>query len=473
MFSTKKNNETKKPLNMKHSKSQIQSKMHVIPDLRFEDQNLTSFSGLIVFQKLFEVLSIKPVLRQCFQHRIVSSIFGEATIVLMLVVHMLLGYRELRHMKFYHNDPLVKRILGLTQLPDVSTVSRCLSSMDVKSVENFQALICKNVLNRIALLSLRRVTLDFDGSVISTGRYAEGSAVGFNKKKKGQRSYYPLFCTIAQTSQVLDVHHRSGNVHDSNGASEFIKNCVRQVRNTLPGVKIEVRMDSAFFSDELISMLDKAGVEYTVSVPFERLLSLKYRVENRHKWHGLDEACDFFEIQWKPKSWKRKHRFIIVRQATKQQHKAPVQLDLFTPSDYRWEYKVVLTNKTLTAKKVVMYHNGRGSQENIFGELKSSLHMDYVPTRTWEGNKVYLLSAVMAHNLTRELQMQSLPKDRETQEKRPALWKFKTLDTLRKEIIQRAGRIIRPQGKIVLSMAKNDAVKDEMLHFLNAMKEAA
>jgi hypothetical protein len=30
-------------------------------------------------------------------------------------------------------------------------------------------------------LSLARVTLDFDGSVLGTGRYAEGTAVGFNK----------------------------------------------------------------------------------------------------------------------------------------------------------------------------------------------------------------------------------------------------------------------------------------------------
>ena len=48
------------------------------------------------------------------------------------------------------------------------------------------------------------------------------TAVGYNKKKKGQRSYYPLFCTVAQTGQVLDVWHRAGNVHDSNGARAFI-----------------------------------------------------------------------------------------------------------------------------------------------------------------------------------------------------------------------------------------------------------
>ena len=79
-------------------------------------------------------------------------------------------------------------------------------------------------------------------SVIGAGRAAEGTAVGFNKKKKGQRSYYPLFCTVAQTGQVFNVLHRSGNVHDSNGAEAFILLCIKQVQAALPGIIIEVRI---------------------------------------------------------------------------------------------------------------------------------------------------------------------------------------------------------------------------------------
>jgi hypothetical protein len=50
--------------------------------------------------------------------------------------------------------------------------------------------------------------------------------VGFNKEKKGARGDYPLFCTVAQTGQVLDGLHRSGNVHDSKGSVEFVTACV-------------------------------------------------------------------------------------------------------------------------------------------------------------------------------------------------------------------------------------------------------
>jgi hypothetical protein len=100
---------------------------------------------------------------------------------MLLVLHMLIGYRELRHIKFYENDPMVKRVLGLTRLPDASTVSRCLSSMDAKNVNKLQQVIGNGVLNRLVSLSISRVTLDFDGSVIGTGRFAEGTAVGINK----------------------------------------------------------------------------------------------------------------------------------------------------------------------------------------------------------------------------------------------------------------------------------------------------
>jgi len=35
-------------------------------------------------------------------------------------------------------------------------------------------------------------------------------------------------------------------------------------------VIIEIRMDSAFFSDEMVTLLEALGAEFTISVPFER-----------------------------------------------------------------------------------------------------------------------------------------------------------------------------------------------------------
>ncbi len=458
---------------MKYSRRQVRRKAHAFPVLKFENQALTSFSGLVIFQQFFAMLRLKTRLAACFAHQASGKVYSRATLYLQLILHLLLGYRELRDSRFYQDDPLVKRLLGLDRLPDVATLSRMLKNADPKAVENVRRLLKDMLFERLRSLGLARITLDFDGSVLSTTRRAEGTAVGFNKKKKGARSYYPLFCTIAQTGQVLDLLHRSGNVHDSHGAREFILACVEAVREVLPGVVIEVRMDSAFFSDEIIMALDDARVEFTVSVPFERFAELKKKIEARQRWQRMGCDVSFFEENWKPKVWNRRFRFLFVRTLAKRQQKGPVQLDLFLPYEYGYDFKVVITNKAISPKKVLAFHEGRGAQEGIFGELKTHCQMGYVPVRKWNGNQLYLLAGLLAHNLMRELQMTIADPSRRTTEKRTPLWVFEQLDTFRKGILQRAGRLTRPQGKLTLTISANRWTMHRLLDVLRSLDNAA
>ncbi len=454
---------------MKFSRSDVSKKAHVLPELKFENQTLTSFAGLVIFQKFFAAIKLKARLSNCFHHLKSGKVFDRATVFLQLIVHLLLGYRELQHCRYYRDDPLVKRVLGLRRLPDVATLSRMLKEATAKSVESLRGLLREMVLDDLVSVAPARITLDFDGSVQSTKRRAEGSAVGFNRKKKGARSYYPLFCTVAQTLQVFDLLHRSGNVHDSNGAKSFILACIDAVSAAVPGATIEVRMDSAFFSDEIVMALAARGVEFTISVPFERFVELKTMIEQRCRWRRLDQDTWFFETSWKPQCWERRFRFLFIRTRAKKQRKGPIQLDLFEPYEYGYEFKVIVTNKTVRARRATAYHEGRGSQEGIFAELKSHCHLDYVPVRTLCGNQTYLLAGLFAYNLTRELQMQTTEPCRHTTAKRASLWVFEKLDTLRKTLIQRAGRLTRPHGTLKLTISANDWIKKRLLATLDAI----
>ena len=280
---------------MKSSKSQITAKFHKIPMIRFEDQQLTSFSGLLIFQLLFKRLDLKNRLKKCFSHLTVSPIFGRHLIVMLMIVHMLIGFRRLRDVDYYRDDPLVLRLMGLRKIPDVSTISRALSQMETVGVENVRRLSRSLVIEGIQRENLSRLTLDFDGSVQSTKGHKEGTAAGFNKSKKGARSYYPLFCTVAQTGQFFDVHHRPGNVHDSNGADKFMLDCLSEVRAHFKSVALESRMDSAFFSQDIMSIFQQNHVKFTASVPFERLTQLKEMIEGRMRWNKIDDQWSYFE----------------------------------------------------------------------------------------------------------------------------------------------------------------------------------
>jgi hypothetical protein len=345
--------------------------------------------------------------------------------------------------------------------------------MDERVVNNMRQLVRSFVIERIAVSSPARITVDFDGSVISTkSRRTEGTAIGYNKKK-GQRSYYPLFATIAQTGQVFDVHHRAGNVHDSNGALQFVKSCLAKLREGGFRGQIETRMDGAHFSDQMCAWLDTEGIEFSISVPFERFPEVKQLIAKRTKWHKIDDEWSCFELRWKPKSWKSKMRCIIYRRRVRKPIKGPIQLNLFEPIERDFEYKMVITNKTVSAKAVLFYHNGRGSQEGVFAELKSHGSLDYIPTRREVGNRVYMLACIIAHTLGREMQMCSRPPERRNTPTRACLWVLEKLDTIRKGVIQRAGRLTRPGGKLTLTMAKNERLAGEFERLLRSLDSRA
>jgi len=464
----KKTPQPERPQKVKLSRADIYTNTHAIPSLRFEDQKLTSYAGVVILQQLFGRLDLRHRLRRCTSHLSSRASYTPATLLVLMVVHVMLGFRRLRDVAFYRHDPMVKRLLGLLSIPVQSTWSRLLVVFDSRCVEKLRGVLRELVLERLSASGIRRLTLDFDGSVQSTKRHAEGTAVGFNKKKKGARSYYNLFCTVAQTGQIFDVLFRSGNVHDSNGALLFMLECISEMQRHLPGVQVEVRVDGAFFDEQIVEALDKMGVAFSISVPFHRLTALKRRVDSRRLWWRLNGRLSYFHQRWKPKSWSRRYRFIFVRQKVALQQKAPIQLDLFEPQDFDSEYKVIVTNKSVGARHVVRFHEGRGQQENVFAELKNDAPMDYVPVNSWIGNQVYLICTLLAHNLAREMQMTlDAPASRASATRR-ALWRFEKLDTLRRKLIQRAGRLTQPGGVLTLTLADEPAVRDGLRRHLAA-----
>lgn len=462
---------------MKSSRAENHRGVHGVPELRFEHQRMTSFSGLVLVQLLFKQLDLKARLRRAFGEVDRERSFGLAKVVLQLVVQLLLGFRRLRDRDYFADDPMMCRILGVPRLPDVATVSRTLAAGSASCVEGLRRLLRELVLERIAKLQPATVTLDFDGSVQSTRRHAEGSAVGYNKKRKGARSYFPLLCTIAQTDQFLDLHHRPGNVHDSRGAETFVEAMISLVRGVLPHARLEVRFDSAFFSESLLELLERLGAEYSVSVPFERFPGLRARILRRtNGWQRIDDERSFVEPDWRPKSWSKSdsRRFIAIRTRRPVRRKGPLQLDLFEPRDHEYEYKVFVTNKTVGASAAMLFHNGRGNQESVIGEGKQWAAFDYVPCRRLVANQLYSVSALLTHNLGRELQMAvDEPRTQRALPGRAAMFDFLTLGTLRHRFFRRAGSLTRPANRLTLTVAASGPAREAFERFAQRLQPAA
>ncbi|NVB36393.1 hypothetical protein G6O69_01025 [Pseudenhygromyxa sp. WMMC2535] len=118
-------------------------------------------------------------------------------------------------------------------------------------------------------------------------------------------------------------------------------------------------------------------------------------------------------------------------------------------------------NKTTTAANVLHFFNGRGLNEAVYGEAKSFASLDYIPCRRRAANEVFTLSTMLAHNLSRELQMQVVEPTRRTSTTRAPHYELKTLGTLRHLLLRRAGRLTRPQGRLHLATLASGVARQE------------
>jgi hypothetical protein len=111
---------------------------------------------------------------------------------LVIVVLLLVGGRRLDHLSYGCSDPLVKRFCGLLRLPRERSVARWLKRFTQGSLQALVELNSEIVSEAmIEKQSLARLTLDIDGSVITTGGSVEYAVRGFNPHHRKDPSYYP------------------------------------------------------------------------------------------------------------------------------------------------------------------------------------------------------------------------------------------------------------------------------------------
>jgi len=146
----------------------------------------------------------------------------------------------------------------------------------MKTVERLQALNAAVIAHVIPGLRLHTVTVDVDGVVVSTGLRVERAFRGYNPHHRKVPSYYPIMAHLAETTHVLRVKNRSGNVHDGKASLRFLRELWTQLMNSFTrGSQIRFRMDGAFFRRDVLRWLTACGAGYGIKVPFYHWLDLQ------------------------------------------------------------------------------------------------------------------------------------------------------------------------------------------------------
>lgn len=442
--------------------------------LEFASQDITAFGGLELIRRYFGLIKLSRSVRSVFARYDLGGDYRAIDMILVIIVLILVGGRRLDHLNYLCEDPLVKRFCGLLRLPRQRSVARWLKRFTHKSLAALVEINSHIVCKAIDKEKLGRLTLDIDGSVITTGASVAWAFRGFNPHHRKEPSYYPILAHLAQTGHILRVKNRPGNVHDSKGAVGFVRDLIEDVRMRLGrALPLEFRMDGAFFQREIIELLERKRAGYAVKVPFFKWLGLLPMIRERQRWHELREGMGYFEISLDIGAWGKTLRVVVYRKPVHHETKKNYQLDLFDPDDGYFEYSAVSTNLPLSAGALWDFMAGRGAQEKTFAELKGEWALDVVPTHHYGANSAWQQISILGHNLLRNFQLHTLATPKPKSRKRTFRFFLQSLKTIRFKLIHQPARLVKPQGYSVLRFSVAPPVQTLIQKIDQKLKSAA
>lgn len=459
---------------MRHRKADLHAPVKSDLRIEFTESRLTSYAGLELLRRYLRRSGLNAVLRRHLDPRL-SGDFQAVALVRLVVAMLTVGGRRLRHIEFLEGDPMIRRFAGLRVLPTPRTVSRWLQRFRGTTVEQLREINASVVAAIVAgYLSFRTLTIDVDGTVLSTGMKAERAFRGYNPHHRKVPSYYPITAHLAETGHILRVQNRSGNISDGKASIGFLRDLFAQVEESLgPRYRLQFRMDAEFFKDSVFRVLDAHDAGYAIKVPFWPWLDLKSLIVSRKDWQRVDHEVEGFRTSLFLEPWQRGIRLVLYRKRVRHQTAKNYQLDLFDPNDGYWEYSAVTTNLSLSVRALWRFMCGRGSHEKTIGELKTGLAFNSIPTRRYGANSAWQQLVALAHNLLINFQIEAGAAQRTRTPKRTAVFLLQRIGTLRFELFNRAGHLVRPHGIPRLRLLANDRIQKSFARMLEAMAIAS
>ena len=346
--------------------------------LEITDEEITPRSGLALYAEVLRAFRIEDGIEEHFPQPGSNRGYKPWRFVEPLLLMLYGGGCHIEDLREIRDDVALRRLIGLEEMPSLSTfgdwLSRCGEKSGVEGIGRVTTEVVRRILRKD---QTQRYTLDVDATVIEAEK--QGAEWTY-KKVKG---YQPILAFIAENGVCLSYEFREGNVVAGARAVEFLEECER----VLPeGKEVRtIRSDSAFYQAEVLNWCEERGKSYTITAGKDKgVLEAIATVRDWKKLCTLEgEEMDrevgtaIYIIQ------KTEQAFRLVVQRWKN-----AQRDLFKPED--WCYHVIATIlDDLTPEEVVWWHNQRGQAENFIKELKSGFGMEQMPSGIFSANALY------------------------------------------------------------------------------------
>lgn len=399
--------------------------------IRFTEKNLTGNAGLMPIGKFIEKLGLVETLdKELHDSRDDNITHPLSSAILMVIIGAIAGCKHFTQLAILKNDQIIRKLFQWVKFPSLATFGRIFRLFSFKNcvaLSNVEKTLRQKVWDK---KYIKEIILDLDSTVRGVFGKQEGAAKGFNPKKKGQRSFHPLLCFIAETKECLHNWFRTGSAYTSNGCVEFLKECFERIPSQVE--KIFVRADSGFFVGALLDLLELKGCTYLIKVKLKNLVSLLASQE----WELYRPGCWVAEFEYKCSGWIKARTFKAVRILVDVDNSGLFPI-------YNYEYFCYVTNREESPYECHKLYGERATSENWIEWCKNHMACGSFLTQDFWASAALFQVCIMAYNLL--IWMTWLTSDSAFREEP---------NTFRRWFIQAPARLIKKSRQYFISLPK-------------------
>jgi hypothetical protein len=344
-----------------------------------DDPTLTGHAGLLLTSELvrrFEVVAtIEEAVNRVrpFKQRQRGLSAGE--LMVSLAETIMVGGDHLVHLDQLRGDLAGAELRAVAAAPAPTTAGQLLKRFRLGQSRAVVAAMAElgNRFDRQMGLSVKApVTLDMDGTLSEVyGRHKE--LANFNRE--GRRGFLSVFVTWDERRRILVADLLKGSASEKPGAASLFLRALRALPQDHGPVSL--RVDSGFFTVELLETCRRHRVEFCVSVArTETMWSQLYSKVGARSWRpALDmEGAEVAECAYTPTGWKHEPLRLIIRRVrvaadevsgdvrSRRRRTIPKgQMELLARGrvEYVFSYSFLITDKIGDAAEIERWHRQR------------------------------------------------------------------------------------------------------------------
>lgn len=236
-------------------------------EVRFTCREITAWGGLALMRRMLQSLLFSEAAKQWDLPQPGSNRgYEPVQIIEQFMVSIWCGANRFAHAEITRLDRTLTRLFGWGKVAGHKAIMRFFNRFDMARNERVQAQIYRWFFDR---LSIDRLTVDVDSTVITRCGLQQGAAKGYNPGKPGRNSHHPLLAFVAESRMVANFWLRPGNTHSANNILAFLEATLHHLGNKTVGL---LRADSGFFDETVMNFLHAKGIAYVISARLTQAL---------------------------------------------------------------------------------------------------------------------------------------------------------------------------------------------------------